>query len=78
MYGVPCLTYSCLYIVPTPPPPYPYPHTICTSCIAAYIASYNKATLDKQIFDVKTRAGRIRGRGGAAMDSDRQVYQAGC
>ena len=68
LYGVSRLT--CV-LCRRPPPP--LTHTICTSCTAAYIASYNKATVDKQIFDVKTRVGRIRGRGGAAMDSDRQV-----
>lgn len=42
----------------------------------AYIASHNKPTVDKQIFDVKARSSRIRRRGGANMDSDRQVEAA--
>ncbi len=44
----------------------------CLCSAAAYISSYNKPTVDRQIFDVKTRTGRIRGRC-ATMDSDRQV-----
>ncbi|KAG1666572.1 hypothetical protein FOA52_000539 [Chlamydomonas sp. UWO 241] len=43
--------------------------------VAAYIASYNKPTLDRQIFDVKTKSGRLHG-SRAAMASDRQVEAA--
>ncbi len=48
-------------------------HMPMPTCMhAAYITSYNKPTLDRQIFDVKTKTGRIRGKV-ASMDSDRQV-----
>ncbi|GAX80071.1 hypothetical protein CEUSTIGMA_g7509.t1 [Chlamydomonas eustigma] len=43
--------------------------------MASYIASHNKATMDRQIFDTKTRTGRIRSRN-VALESDRQVEAA--
>ena len=41
----------------------------------AYIGSHNKPTLDAAVFDVRARAGRIRGKR-VGLESDRQVKAA--
>ena len=65
----------------TPPPPthtHTFPHT-------AFVASRNKPTLDKDLFEYRTRPGRRRGgrngagpgrAGEAQQEADRQVWRA--